>query len=233
MITAYTGTPGSGKSLHVAKDLLHHLRRKDTLTITNYPVNAPANCRSELVCLDSVDFNLLDVIEVYQDWRERSNVPVREGQCLLVIDECQLVFSNRDWQAPDRRAWISFFTQHRKLGFDVLLVVQDIQMIDKQIRAIVEYECNHFKASHYGWFGFLIWLFLLGHPMIVARTRIPRYGQSNAAIISRSAFVGRKSLYRMYDTTAMFGADLETLAQLARDAARRGERRAHPRDEQA
>lgn len=233
MITCFTGTPGSGKSLHVAKELRDHLRRRNTLTITNYPINPPSGTRSELVCLDSVDFGLLDVLDAYQEWRDRTGLPVKEGQVLLVIDECQLVFSNRDWQKPDRKAWISFFTQHRKLGFNVYLVVQDLGMVDKQIRSIIEYECNHFKAGLFGWFGFLIWLVCLGHPLIVARTRIPRYGASNAGVISRSFFIGRRSLYKMYDTTAMFGADLESLARLARAAAEREARRAASQAERA
>ena len=36
-----------------------------------------------------------------------------------------------------------FFSQHRKLGYRVILVAQFSEMIDKQIRALIEYEYIH------------------------------------------------------------------------------------------
>lgn len=62
----------------------------------------------------------------------------REGKGLLILDEAQLVFNSRDFQK--NMPWIEFFTQHRKLGWNVLLIAHHIQMIDKQIRPLVELE---------------------------------------------------------------------------------------------
>lgn len=62
----------------------------------------------------------------------------REGKGLLILDEAQLVFNSRDF--TKNKIWIEFFTQHRKLGWNVLLIAHHIQMIDKQIRPLVEIE---------------------------------------------------------------------------------------------
>lgn len=62
----------------------------------------------------------------------------REGKGLLILDEAQLIFNTRDFSK--NKAWIEFFTQHRKLGWNVLLIAHHIQMIDKQIRPLVEIE---------------------------------------------------------------------------------------------
>lgn len=62
----------------------------------------------------------------------------REGKGLLILDEAQLVFNSRDFQK--NMPWIEFFTQHRKLGWNIILIAHHIHMIDKQIRPLVEIE---------------------------------------------------------------------------------------------
>ena len=132
----------------------------------------------------------------------------REGQILVVIDEAQITFSNRDWNAPGRMEWIRFFIQHRKLGMRVILVVQDLGMIDKQIRAVVETTGNHMKVNSYGAFGMLVTVLALGRPVCMCVYRLPFYGSSKNGIIGREAIVGKRRLYRMYDTHAMFSNDM-------------------------
>lgn len=64
----------------------------------------------------------------------------QEGQGLLILDECQLIFNSRKWDK--NMDWIEFFTQTRKLGWDVLLVAHTVEMIDSQIRPLIEYEAR-------------------------------------------------------------------------------------------
>lgn len=59
-----------------------------------------------------------------------------EGRYLLIIDEAQLIFNARSWQR--NFPWIEFFSQHRKLGYDVILIAHDDQMIDSQVRSFIE-----------------------------------------------------------------------------------------------
>jgi hypothetical protein len=62
----------------------------------------------------------------------------REGKGLLILDEAQLYLNSRRWE--DNFPWIEFFTQHRKLGWNVYLIAHSSDMIDKQIRPLLEYE---------------------------------------------------------------------------------------------
>jgi len=58
----------------------------------------------------------------------------------LILDECQLIFNSRKWEK--NFPWIEFFTQSRKLGWDILLVAHTIDMIDSQIRPLIEFEAR-------------------------------------------------------------------------------------------
>lgn len=69
---------------------------------------------------------------------QESSDKYQEGQGLLILDECQLVFNSRKWEK--NMDWITFFTQSRKLGWNVLLIAHTIEMIDSQIRPLCEYE---------------------------------------------------------------------------------------------
>ncbi|MCE1226209.1 MAG: hypothetical protein LWW87_06945 [Geobacteraceae bacterium] len=64
----------------------------------------------------------------------------QEGQGLLILDECQLIFNSRKWEK--NMDWIEFFTQSRKLGWDVLLVAHTVDMVDSQIRPLIEFEAR-------------------------------------------------------------------------------------------
>ena len=52
------------------------------------------------------------------------NHKFKEGAIRLYIDECQLLFNAREWNIKGRKEWLSFFTQHRKYGYDIILVAQ-------------------------------------------------------------------------------------------------------------
>lgn len=92
---------------------------------------------------------------------------MKEGEILLVIDECQIMFNARDWGQKNRAAWCAFFTQHRKLGYEVILVAQFDRMLDRQIRSLIEYEWIHRKVSNFGIAG-KIFSLLFGGKLFVA-----------------------------------------------------------------
>ena len=91
-----------------------------------------------------------------------------EGQALVVIDECQIIFNCRDFGRKDRNAWVTFFSQHRKLDFNIILITQSDRMLDKQIRSLVEDEVKHRKLNNYGFGGMFLTLFSFGMTWFVA-----------------------------------------------------------------
>lgn len=155
MIYLYSGTPGSGKSLHVAKDIRDRLRYARLPVISNFDVNPDLpNYKSlfRYVPNDRLtpDF-LLDYARGY--WKGRK---VLEDSILLVVDEAQLVFNARSWNAKQRMEWVEFFSQHRHFGYKVVLIAQYDRMLDRQIRCLIEIEVNHRKLANFGIKGFLL-----------------------------------------------------------------------------
>lgn len=196
MIMLYTGSPGSGKSLAMAMEIYWHVRMGRPV-LANFEINTDLfNDASSFLYVPEEKWNP-KTFEDYARWYFRDH-PFRESSIHIYWDECQVRLNSRTWR--DNQFWIPFFTQHRKLGYDVTLVCQHHEMLDKQVRSIVEYETNHRKVNNVGWFGKLVSICCLGHPVICGVTRW--YGQKMR--LSANWFMGRKKFYRLYDTYKMF-----------------------------
>ena len=161
MIFLYSGTPGSGKSQHVA-ERLYHLLRAGRPTVCNFPINLNRIPKKSVSCsVTRVILRLPRSFLIPSFPRNISRAKkVKEGSLLLVIDECQLMFNARDWSKSGRDKWLSFFTLHRHYGYDIILVAQFDRMIDRQIRSLIEYEYIHRKVSNFGLRGMFL---LCGH----------------------------------------------------------------------
>lgn len=198
MISLYSGTPGSGKSLHCARTIINWSRLgypvigNFTVDLTKYKRAAYTYCPN--------DEMTPDFLIRYSRERFGDKTP-KEGSILLVIDECQLLFNAREWQQSGRAQWLSFFTQHRKLGYDIILIAQFDRMVDRQIRSLIEYEFIHRKMSNFGWQGKLMSLFFGGKTFIAVKMWYPLHERLGAEI-----FHARKSLYSIYDSYATFDA---------------------------
>lgn len=153
MIYLYSGTPGSGKSSDAVRFIRPYLYKRDGLVISNFAFSKPLpwGTKADVFEVDNVDLTPRLVVSKVMPKIQGKNV--KENSYLIVIDEAQLKFNNRDWNDAERAAWISFFTQHRKLGFDVLLICQFSGMLDKQIRPLIEYEVIHRKFASFGIFS--------------------------------------------------------------------------------
>lgn len=174
MISLYSGTPGSGKSLHVAQKILVRLNYLHLPVIANFSINLDLVKSSykknfffinnEILCPEL----LIDFSRAY--FKDKK---VKEEEILLVIDECQLLFNCREWSGCSRESWVSFFTQHRKFGYHIILVAQFDRMIDRQIRSVIEYEFIHRKMSNFGIKGKIVALFFAGKLFIAVQKWYP------------------------------------------------------------
>ena len=210
MIWLYTGTPGSGKSVHVAKDIYWKLRKPEWV-FANFEINRDffwdkkhKKNSQKGIFIERPNWKLnarwlIDFAKAYfsKDTKGR----IIEGQALLVIDECQLIFNAREWQANDRMEWTSFFTQHRKLGYNIILITQFDRLIDRQIRSLVEYEVKHRKLNNYKLLGKICGL-LLGGTAFMSIT----YWYGARERISSEMFAGKK-YYEFYDSYKMFNEE--------------------------
>lgn len=201
MIRLFSGTPGSGKTLHAVHTMDWYNRHKRPV-VSNFPLRYDMLKNPDLLYLTS------DLLRVYDPKSKLDVSPdslvkfsqtyfrnrkVKEGEILLVLDECQLLFNTRDWSF--NRAWISFFTQHRKMGYDVILIAQYDRMIERQIRALIEYECKHLKVSNLGG----IWGLIM--PIFLGRFRVyEKWYTVRDMLVSqyRASYSGRDK--KLYDT---------------------------------
>lgn len=196
MIYFYSGTPGSGKSLHVARVIMDNLKygRK---VIANFQINLPKRLRKKR---DS--FTYVDNTELTVDWlidfAHRNHKLGREGQTVLIIDECAVMFNSRAWDSKDRNRWLVFFQQHRKLGYTCILVAQNDRMVDRQIRANFEYEVKHRSLSNFGTVGFLVGL--VGIKLFCAIS----YWYGMKERLGAEFYRYRRRDSKLYDTYALF-----------------------------
>jgi hypothetical protein len=163
MIFCFTGKAGTGKSLHLARECMDFLRIGKTV-ICNFPVNSKViDNENESVFnkLFKIKINVgnfiyrnsyeINVKELVQ-YAFNNHKPQKEEQTLLAIDESQILFNAREFYRADRKDWINFLMEHRKIGYKVIIVAQNLRIIDKQIRSLILYEIRHKKVNEYKFF---------------------------------------------------------------------------------
>lgn len=207
MIYLYSGTPGSGKSLHTARVIYYSLKRGCPV-IANFSINLDKikGKKSEFVKKDNSDLTPSFLIEYARNYFHGK--PIKESSLLLVIDECQLMFNAREWNIKGRSDWLSFFTQHRKYGYDIILVAQFDRMIDRQIRALIEYEQIHRKVSNFGIKGKIFSLCAGGNLFVSVKVWYPMKEK-----VGSEFFKAHKRYYSLYDTFGSFASVAEVGTQ--------------------
>ena len=143
---------------------------------------------------------------------------------MVIIDECQIIFNCRDFGRKDRGAWVTLFSQHRKLGFNFILITQNDRMLDKQIRALVETEVRHRKLNNYGFGGLLI--SLTGMTWFVA---IEYWYGGNKLMLSKQIFAYHKKYSKVYDSYKLFS----DMVSAGGDVCAGGNRASDAHDQQA
>ena len=203
MIYLYTGTPGSGKSLHTAEQIVKWIKIYKSPVIANFDFDISRlkfKGYAAFLKMDNLSINpesLVRFSELYKEKRKWRRVP--EEHILLIIDECQLIFNCRSWNAKDRAEWISFFTQHRKLGYRIILICQFAEMIDKQIRSLVEYEYVHRKVINIGIYGKVLNILAMGRLHVAVKMYSPLREK-----VGVDFFKGNSRLYELYDSYNRF-----------------------------
>ena len=202
MIYLYSGTPGSGKSLHVARVIKNTLMMNKPV-IANIPINInTGRCKHAERFMYVADEALTPVALVEYSQAYFKDKPVKEGQILLIIDEAQRLFNARDWGKSDRTGWNTFFQLHRHYGYDIILVAQFDRMLDRQVRSVIEYEQIHRKVSNYGWRGWLLCAMMVSPVLFVS----VKMWYPMKERVGSEFFRYSKRLGRMYDTFMTFPA---------------------------
>jgi len=201
LIVAYTGTPGSGKTYHAVLNLWERIKYGHNV-IANIPLQLPEKKKQlKYDFWETWEITPGKLIQYSNDLKQsRGWDRVPEDYIYLVIDEAQLIFNCRNWNDKDRKEWVSFFTQHRKLGYKVILICQMARMLDKQIYGLLEYEIIHRKFSNFGFKGMILSLVFLSPSCFVA----VRVWSAMNERIDCEIFRFHKRIAKLYDTTRIY-----------------------------
>lgn len=202
MIILFSGTPGSGKSLHAAQCIYDTLEKTDKAVICNFRLNPNIVNVRNFRYVDNERLTPQSLRQFSAMWYQKHDFS--ENGILLVIDEAQLLFNCRDSigkkeDTQKRLAWIEFMSQHRKYGYRIILIAQADKFLDKQFRFLIEQECNHRNLSNMGFLGSVLSAFFIGGKYL-ATWRY--YGVKT--ILSQEIVRGRQKYFDLYDSYGTF-----------------------------
>lgn len=197
MISLYSGTPGSGKSCHAAKVIMGRLQHKDAVVIGNFFFNTSMvkKCRGTYLYVPNHRLDPKRLLDFSRRLARHYGRRLREGEVYIFIDEAQLLFNSREYSSPNRRAWLSFFSQHRHYGYDIFLLAQFDRMLDRQIRGLIEYEFLHRKIRNAGKIGAVLGFLFRGNLFICIKKWYPISEK-----VDSSFFMTSKRIYSLYDS---------------------------------
>lgn len=122
----------------------------------------------------------------------------------IFLDEAATYLNARDWNAAGRSDFMKWLLHARKLRWDVYFIVQDLKMIDSQMRAAL---CEHLVLC-YRWdrvalplVGPLFRLLKFKTPKLPhLHSAVVKYGSSHNSPVSDTWTFQGKHLYKAYDT---------------------------------
>ena len=130
---------------------------------------------------------------------------------LLVLDECGTWLNSRAWQDKARQPLFDWLVHARKLGWDVILIVQDVSILDSQMReAIGEHVvyCRRLDRIQVPILGALVKM-LTGIRLALPRMHVAKvvYGLSAKDMVSDRWVYRGNDLFACYDTRQAFLKD--------------------------
>jgi zona occludens toxin (predicted ATPase) len=195
MIKIFTGTPGSGKSYNMAREIRRALRRGKNV-ISTVPIDikfVSKNGRIKIGNYKHIPINEISPEKLFE-FMVNHHEKGKESQTKVFIDECQIIFNSRNWNQNGRMEWILFFTCHRHLGFNIYLITQNDGFVDKQIRPLIEIEVKHKKVSN------MLWWF----PLTVFVQREEWYGHAQKVRIATDFVICMPHIFKTYDSYTIY-----------------------------
>ena len=153
MITAYVGRPGSGKSYDAVNTIINNLMLRDDgsrrRVYTNIEGMDDDKCRKVLQIITGMDdYEFNKYFHYVSDKRIESFWEFVKDGSLIVIDEIHKRFNCRDWSDTKNRQFADWCSTHRHHGFDLIMLTQDIEKVEKQTRTLIEWT-NYYKKINF------------------------------------------------------------------------------------
>jgi len=150
MIFGFVGTPGSGKSYDAVRKVLDNLKA-GRVVYTNIEGLDSDRCREFIKIYTGLDDCQLHRQLIHKTDQEMQYFwDFVQPQSLIVIDEVHRLFSNRNWQSQSNQIFADWASTHRHNGFDLVLVTQDIEKVEKHVRSLIEWTYFYRKVNFFG-----------------------------------------------------------------------------------
>jgi len=150
MIIGFVGTPGSGKSYEAVKKILDNIKlgRK---VYTNIEGLDNPKCRKYIQAYCNVTDFQLETCLIHLSDEEATYPDLHcEKGSLILIDEVHKNLSNRDWQTDKNVNFAKWASTHRHDGYDLVLITQSLDKVDKHIRSLIEWSYLFRKVNMFG-----------------------------------------------------------------------------------
>lgn len=225
LISLYSGTPGSGKSLHAAHEIREDLiLGKNVISTMDVDVDLcfynfferwlfnSFGIRSKRKKRDKrvknfhyIDINAITPEYLYQ-FAAQYHVFGKEHQTIVFLDECVAIFSPTviGEKVDVWNAWEDFFRKHRHLGYDVILIPQSAKLISRKVIEYCEFDIRHFNRKNHGTFGFFLSMFIGG---LFSYATFWRGFKSKA--LDQGWFTYKPIYGQMYNSYCMFDSTLD------------------------
>ncbi|MCK9283970.1 MAG: hypothetical protein M0P39_06770 [Rhodocyclaceae bacterium] len=201
-----TGKKGNGKTIFavgVIRDALAAGKRVATnINVHLHVLARPQSTRSYIRLPDT------PTVEDFEALGRGQDGVVEEDNGIIVLDESSKIFNSRSWGDKSRQPILDWLVHSRKYGWDVYMIAQGQEQLDKQLRtALLEYWVVVKRTDK--------WPIPLITPLsklfIQGGLRMPKYHfgtvrhgfDRDALVVDRKWYKG-VDLYAAYDTQQIF-----------------------------
>lgn len=154
-----TGKPGGGKTLFAVKLIVKELVNGQRPIVTNVPLKMGELNEYLQKTYPHTDTKVIQRVKILKDeetfyfYRHRGTerdiildvkgdkidyeTAFKTGPVMYVIDELHVFFNAREW-AKTGKAALTYLSQHRHLGDDVICITQSIKNVDRQFRSVAQ-----------------------------------------------------------------------------------------------
>ena len=195
-----TGNMGGGKTVFAAKKAKERLEAglpvATNIDLRPEAVLSPFRDQTNCKLLRLPDYPTvqdLDILGVGNPTTDES----KNG--LIVLDEAATMLNSRTYQDKSRQDLIAWFVHARKLGWDLIFVIQAVEALDKQIRVMLcEYKVtcrrmDRMKMPLVSWLGLRL-------PLPRVHFAHTRYGLHPQATVADFEFFRGSDVFEFFNT---------------------------------
>jgi hypothetical protein len=208
-----TGKLGAGKSLMSVSRIQKYLLegRKVATNLNIYPEHMLGIDKKKTELYRLPDIPTIEDLEALPIGYEGDEIDEAKNG-LIVLDECGIFLNSREWNAPGRKEVNAHFKLLRKLRWDAIFIIQDIENLDADARrTIAEHVvyCRRMDRMKIPFISSLVKaLTTYDIPLPRVHLGIVKYGtEASSMKVDQWNYYGDR-LYQAYDTEQIFKPDM-------------------------